>query len=416
MIKLRGKDNGIKFITEQVPDAGNAAIGIWFRTGAVNEQAEYAGVSHLIEHMMFKGTKKRTAARIASDADDMGSVMNAATGKEYTFYYIRTLTSHVMDSAELLTDMVLDSVFDETELEKEKDVVYEEMKMIADTPDEDAMDEITSLVFQGKPQGNSIIGTRETVGHIDRGYIRDYIRDQYTKDNIVVSAAGEFEEERLWDYFEKRLSVFAEEKEQVKLEGTPYVPRFKTKVKDIEQTHICMACPAISLDDERYYAFLLLSCIIGGGMSSRLFQNIREDKGLAYSVFSMLDCFTKEGMFNIYAGIAHDKIPKAIDAIKEELSLIKREGVTSEEFKRAKEQTKSRRVFAQESMNGKMSFMGRNQLLLGKVRSNKEIIDAIDEVTMDHIEEAIDVVCDIDRYSAVAVTAEEPDMKKLIRG
>lgn len=416
MIKLRGKDNGIKFITEQVPDAGNAAIGIWFRTGAVNEQAEYAGVSHLIEHMMFKGTKKRTAARIASDADDMGSVMNAATGKEYTFYYIRTLTSHVMDSAELLTDMVLDSVFDETELEKEKDVVYEEMKMIADTPDEDAMDEITSLVFQGKPQGNSIIGTRETVGHIDRGYIRDYIRDQYTKDNIVVSAAGEFEEERLWDYFEKRLSVFAEEKEQVKLEGTPHVPRFKTKVKDIEQTHICMACPAISLDDERYYAFLLLSCIIGGGMSSRLFQNIREDKGLAYSVFSMLDCFTKEGMFNIYAGIAHDKIPKAIDAIKEELSLIKREGVTSEEFKRAKEQTKSRRVFAQESMNGKMSFMGRNQLLLGKVRSNKEIIDAIDEVTMDHIEEAIDVVCDIDRYSAVAVTAEEPDMKKLIRG
>lgn len=416
MIKLRGKDNGIKFITEQVPDAGNAAIGIWFRTGAVNEQAEYAGVSHLIEHMMFKGTKKRTAARIASDADDMGSVMNAATGKEYTFYYIRTLTSHVMDSAELLTDMVLDSVFDETELEKEKDVVYEEMKMIADTPDEDAMDEITSLVFQGKPQGNSIIGTRETVGHIDRGYIRDYIRDQYTKDNIVVSAAGEFEEERLWDYFEKRLSVFAEEKEQVKLEGTPYVPRFKTKVKDIEQTHICMACPAISLDDERYYAFLLLSCIIGGGMSSRLFQNIREDKGLAYSVFSMLDCFTKEGMFNIYAGIAHDKISKAIDAIKEELSLIKREGVTSEEFKRAKEQTKSRRVFAQESMNGKMSFMGRNQLLLGKVRSNKEIIDAIDEVTMDHIEEAIDVVCDIDRYSAVAVTAEEPDMKKLIRG
>lgn len=416
MIKLRGKDNGIKFITEQVPDAGNAAIGIWFRTGAVNEQAEYAGVSHLIEHMMFKGTKKRTAARIASDADDMGSVMNAATGKEYTFYYIRTLTSHVMDSAELLTDMMLDSVFDETELEKEKDVVYEEMKMIADTPDEDAMDEITSLVFQGKPQGNSIIGTRETVGHIDRGYIRDYIRDQYTKDNIVVSAAGEFEEERLWDYFEKRLSVFAEEKEQVKLEGTPYVPRFKTKVKDIEQTHICMACPAISLDDERYYAFLLLSCIIGGGMSSRLFQNIREDKGLAYSVFSMLDCFTKEGMFNIYAGIAHDKIPKAIDAIKEELSLIKREGVTSEEFKRAKEQTKSRRVFAQESMNGKMSFMGRNQLLLGKVRSNKEIIDAIDEVTMDHIEEAIDVVCDIDRYSAVAVTAEEPDMKKLIRG
>ncbi len=416
MIKLRGKDNGIKFITEQVPDAGNAAIGIWFRTGAVNEQAEYAGVSHLIEHMMFKGTKKRTAAQIASDADDMGSVMNAATGKEYTFYYIRTLTSHVMDSAELLTDMVLDSVFDETELEKEKDVVYEEMKMIADTPDEDAMDEITSLVFQGKPQGNSIIGTRETVGHIDRGYIRDYIRDQYTKDNIVVSAAGEFEEERLWDYFEKRLSVFAEEKEQVKLEGTPYVPRFKTKVKDIEQTHICMACPAISLDDERYYAFLLLSCIIGGGMSSRLFQNIREDKGLAYSVFSMLDCFTKEGMFNIYAGIAHDKIPKAIDAIKEELSLIKREGVTSEEFKRAKEQTKSRRVFAQESMNGKMSFMGRNQLLLGKVRSNKEIIDAIDEVTMDHIEEAIDVVCDIDRYSAVAVTAEEPDMKKLIRG
>ena len=382
----------------------------------MNEQAEYAGVSHLIEHMMFKGTKKRTAARIASDADDMGSVMNAATGKEYTFYYIRTLTSHVMDSAELLTDMVLDSVFDETELEKEKDVVYEEMKMIADTPDEDAMDEITSLVFQGKPQGNSIIGTRETVGHIDRGYIRDYIRDQYTKDNIVVSAAGEFEEERLWDYFEKRLSVFAEEKEQVKLEGTPYVPRFKTKVKDIEQTHICMACPAISLDDERYYAFLLLSCIIGGGMSSRLFQNIREDKGLAYSVFSMLDCFTKEGMFNIYAGIAHDKIPKAIDAIKEELSLIKREGVTSEEFKRAKEQTKSRRVFAQESMNGKMSFMGRNQLLLGKVRSNKEIIDAIDEVTMDHIEEAIDVVCDIDRYSAVAVTAEEPDMKKLIRG
>lgn len=415
MIKRKKLCDGITLVTEQIPYVQSVSIGIWVKVGSIDEKPEYAGISHLIEHMMFKGTEKRTAKEIAEDVDKIGGQMNAFTGKEATCYYIKTIASNTGKAAEILIDMIANSKFDEDELAKEKRVIFEEMKMIQDAPDEDSHENMVELVFNGNPLNKSIIGTPETVGSISSEKIREYISEEYTRDNIVVAAAGNFDENKLTAAFEGKLNGFAEAKKAKREEIKKYVPKFKVKVKKIEQSHICMAVPGVRLDDERYYALSLLSFVVGGSMSSRLFQKIREERGLAYAIYSSVSAYKCGGYFEICAGTAHEKLKEVIYAIKDELKELAENCITEEELETAKEQVKSIYIFGQENINGRMFAMGKNMTILNEIITNEEIIAKYNAVTMEEIKEISKQITDFAEYSAVAVTDREIPLETYVR-
>lgn len=416
MVTIRKLENGITCVMEPLSYVGSCALGIWVRTGSVNEVPENSGISHFIEHMMFKGTKKRTAKQIAEDVDNLGGQINAFTGKEATCYYIRTLTENLGPAMDILFDMFTGSIFDTEEMNRERNVIKEEMKMIQDSPDEDAQDTILELVFKGNALGKSIIGTNESLDGIDRNAILSYLDEEYTRDNVIVSIAGNFDPDEAAAVIEEKTSSMKAEAVRREYENEAYEPSYKVKVKDIEQSHISMAVRTIPYEDEDRYAFSLLSSIMGGSMSSRFFQNIRERKGLAYSVYSVNSSFKRGGYFDIYAGVAHDNVEKAVEAVREELLLLKKNGVTKAELSKAKEQMKSSYIFGQESVSNRMFSQGKNVTLLGKNIGPDEVMKLIDGVTMEDIERAADVITDIDSYSGVAVTNRDINIEKMIRG
>ncbi|MDO4485390.1 MAG: pitrilysin family protein [Bacillota bacterium] len=416
MVKIEKLNCGTTLIMEKTDYVQSAALGIWVKAGACDETDDVSGVSHFIEHMMFKGTEKRTARQIASDVDKIGGMFNAFTGKEATCYYIKTLSSNIYQGAEILLDMLTGSKFDSTEMDKERQVIFEEIKMVKDSPDDDVYDTISELVSSGNPLGRSILGTPESLAGIDRDKMMGYFSDKYARDSIVVAVAGNFDENRIKEMFEDRLGVLREKKVTKHIELLPYRQSFDVKVRDIEQTHICLATPGVSLDDRRYYAFVLMNSIFGGSMSSRLFQNIREEKGLAYSVCSMNSFSSNWGFFSIYAGVAHDKAEDTLAAIKYELDTLQKSGVSDEELSMAKEQMKSSYIFGLENINSRMFSIGKNQLLLGKVYTPEEVLRGFDIVTKDDIMEAAAVIGDYSSYCGASVTGRDFDLEGLVKG
>ncbi|QIB69498.1 insulinase family protein [Aminipila butyrica] len=415
MIETKKLDCGIRIVMEQIPHVQSVALGIWVKAGSVDETTNISGISHFIEHMMFKGTNQRSAKKIAEDVDRIGGQINAFTGREATCYYMKTLSSNAEEAAEILLDMFLNSTFDEEEMNKEKKVIYEEMKMIEDTPDDYAHEMISDLIFKGSIYENSIIGTRDTLKGISRSILKQYVDQEYTRDSIVISIAGNVEMDKMCQFFEGRLKHLKAEKAHKPYRDQAYEPRFQVKVKEIEQTHICMGTRGLPLEDENYYALALLSNIMGGSMSSRLFQNIREQKGLAYSVYSHASSYVKSGYYNIYAGVSHDKIAEAIQGIKEELELLKTQGITEDELHVAKEQLKASYIFGQENVNGRMFSTGKNSILLDRIYTPEEVIGEIDRVTMEDMKKASSLIHNIENYSAVMVTNKEWDLKQLMQ-
>lgn len=415
MIETRKLDCGIRIVMEKLPYVQSVALGIWVKAGAVDETKNVSGISHFIEHMLFKGTEERSAKKIAEDVDRIGGQINAFTGREATCYYMKTLGSNAKQAAEILLDMFLNSKFDKTEMSKEKQVIYEEMKMIEDTPDDYAHEVISDLIFKGCPYEKSIIGTQTSLKGISQAILKQYIADEYTRDSIVVSVAGNFDMDEICSLFDGRLKHLKAEKQVKEFYDEPYKPYFRVKVKDIEQSHICLGTRGLSLDNDNYYALSLLNNIMGGSMSSRLFQNIREQKGLAYSVYSHASSFVHAGYYNIYAGVSHDKVYDAINGIKEELELLKTHCITEDELHVAKEQLKASYIFGQENVNGRMFSMGKNTILLNKVYTPQEIIDEIDAVTMNDIKKASSLIDDINNYSAVIVTNKQCDLKRMVK-
>lgn len=393
----------------------SAALGIWVSTGSAHENDDNSGVSHFIEHMMFKGTEKRSARQIAEDVDRIGGVSNAFTGKEATCYYIKTLSSNIYQGAEILLDMVTGSTFDEEEMNKERQVILEEIKMVKDTPDDDVMDLISELVYGRNALGRTILGTPESLAGIDRAKLTDYYRREYSRDSIIIAVAGNFDPDRIVSLFEEKLDCLEAEKPAFAPEIHPYKQQFQVRVKDIEQTHLCLAIPSVSLADDRYYAFVLMSSIFGGSMSSRLFQNIREERGLAYSVASMNAFASRSGFFNIYAGVAHDKLEEAVKAIKQEIEQLCQDGVTDDELAMAKEQMKSVFIFGQENINSRMFNIGKNKLLLDRVFEADEVLQGYDDVTKEDIREVAAMIGDSSAYSGAAVTGKDFDLEAMVK-
>ena len=415
MIERRQLDCGINVVMEKIPHVRSVSMGIWVKAGATDETAKNSGISHFIEHMMFKGTEKRSAKKIAEDVDEIGAQINAFTGKEATCYYIKTLEENIDRSLDVLTDMFLCSCFDKGEMKKEKSVIYEEIKMIRDTPDDDVHDMICEQIFKDHPLGRSVIGTPSSVRGISRHMIKEYIENEYTRDSIVISVSGSFDSDMICEKIQGIMEPLKKSKKKKTYPRHRYIPYFRVKQKDIQQAHICLGTRSISLTDERYYAFSCLNNIFGGSMSSRLFQKIREEKGLAYSVYSMNSSFSGDGYFNIYAGVATDKIYDTICAIKQEIETISKKGVLEEELKKAKEQLKSTYIFGQENVNGRMISMGRNLTLIGRVYEPKEVLDSIDAVTADDIKKVSKIISDPKRYSAAAITNKRVSLKKMVQ-
>ena len=410
-IEVRKLDCGVRVVMEKIDYVQSASFGVWVRAGAVNESEKNAGVSHFIEHMMFKGTEKRNARQIAEDIDRIGGQINAFTGKEATCYYVKTIGSNLYKGAEVILDMLTNSVFDKVEMGKERKVICEEIKMIEDQPDDLAHDTVTEMLFKGTPLGKSIIGTPTSLKNISRNVLVKYKEEQYARDSIVVSVAGKFDEEEFCSFLADKFDSMAPSKQAPIYERKEYERSFKVMVKDIQQSHICLATKALPLGDSRIYALQVLNNIMGGSMSSRLFQNIREEKGLAYSVYSLTSSFSTEGYYLIYAGVGHDKIKDALAGIREELAILRKDGVTMDELSMSKEQLKSSFIFGQENVASRMFANGKNVTLLDRIYSPEEITAEIDRVSLEDIEEVKSLICDPELYTGVAVTDKRFDWR-----
>ncbi len=406
---------GVRVVMEKIPYVQSVSIGMWVRAGSIDETPKISGISHFIEHMFFKGTEERSAKKIAEDVDKIGGQINAFTGKEATCYYLKTLASNVDQAADILLDMFLNSKFDEEEMEKEKRVVCEEIKMIEDSPEDDAHDIISELVFKGSPFAKSIIGTPKSLEGITSKVIHKYIKDEYTRDHLVVSVCGNFDEDHICELFENKLMNLSASKPSKAYETVANEPSFKVKTKDIEQSHLCLGLKGLALDDDRYYPLALLNNIMGGSMSSRLFQNIREEKGLAYSVYTMSSSFSETGYFNIYAGVSHDKVKDAIVGIKEELNMLKKDGITEEELQIAKEQLKGGYIFSLENVNGRMFSIGKNMLLLNRTYTPEQVMSSIDAVTLDDMRDISTLITDMNQYSGVLIGKKRINLKAVLQ-
>ncbi|MDD2215886.1 MAG: pitrilysin family protein [Eubacteriales bacterium] len=415
MIIQKMLGNGIRIVMEKIPAVQSVSMGIWVKAGSTDENENNAGISHLIEHMLFKGTEKRSAKKIAEDVDRIGGHINAFTGKELTCYYIKTLDTNVEQACEILIDMFMGSTFNPEELVKEKDVILEEIKMIEDSPEDDAHDLVSEIVFKGTPLESSIIGTPNSLKAITRKMIMEYIGKEYTTDSIVISVAGNFDTDNIFAIFNGKLTGLNSSKDKKKKPIPIYTPDYKVKVKDVEQSHLCLGVKGVMQEDDSYFPMVILNNITGGSMSSRLFQNIREEKGLAYSVYSVSQSYVADGIFSIYAGIGHNKIDKTLVAIANELKLLAKEGITREELQTAKEQLKSGYVFSQENVNSRMFSIGKNTLLLSRVLTPKEIIEKIDNVTMEDLYQITQRITDIKQYSGVLITNQEYNLHNSIK-
>ncbi|MFV9509805.1 M16 family metallopeptidase [Tepidibacillus sp. LV47] len=391
MIQQYTLQNGLRVIIEDIPTVRSVAMGIWVGTGSRYETLQNNGISHFIEHMLFKGTEKRSAQEIAEIFDSIGGNVNAFTSKEYTCYYAKVLDEHVEIGLDVLSDMFFHSTFDKKELDREKNVVIEEIKMYEDTPDDQVHDLIAKAAHGEHSLGYAILGTEEILNSITVEMIRDYLDQRYTVENTVITLAGNVPKDIL-AMVEKYFGHFNNHKFHQSEEKASFKPTELIKFKQTEQAHLTFALPGLPVTDPDIYSLILLNNIIGGSMSSRLFQEIREKRGLAYSVFSYHTSYKDTGLFTIYAGTAPNQVNDVVEIIQQLLLEMKQKGITDKELKKGKEQLKGNLMLSLESTNSRMSRLGKNELLLGKHLSLDEMVQKIEQVNHDSIQTVISKV------------------------
>ncbi len=384
MIQKYETANGLRIVLEKIPTVRSVSIGIWIGTGSRFETVEMNGVSHFLEHMFFKGTKQRTAQEIAEAFDGIGGQVNAFTSKEYTCYYAKVLDDHAQIALDVLADMFFNSQFAENEMEKEKNVVAEEIKMYEDAPDDIVHDLLAQASFGSHSLGFPILGTQQTLKTFSGELLRNYMNDHYTAENVVISIAGNVDE----DFIKQVELIFKDvQKSQQKREYiTPtFIPEKLVRKKETEQAHICLGFNGLAIGHEDIYSLVLLNNILGGSMSSRLFQEVREKKGLAYSVFSYHSSYHDNGMLTVYSGTAPHQLDELYETIMMTLQTISKNGITDKELAKGKEQLKGNLMLSLESTNSRMSRNGKNELLLKRHRSLDETIEEINRVSLTNV-------------------------------
>lgn len=398
MFKKFTLKNGVRVVCEKIPYVRSVSTGIWIKTGSRNENAQNNGVSHFIEHMLFKGTKNRSAEEIAKSIDNIGGQINAFTGKECTCYYVKALDEHIDIALDVLSDMLYNSVFASKDIALEKQVIMEEIGMYEDSPEDLVHDILSETVWNGSPIGYPILGTKKSLRRLSRKTIDAYMRERYTPDNMVISIAGNFDEGKLQDMLETYFnSGNVESKTETIPDSAEFRPEISVREKDTEQVHICIGFEGIRNGDDSLYPLLAVNNILGGGMSSRLFQNIREKRGLVYSVYSYPTVYNDAGLFTIYAGMKPENLNEVANLIYDEVRLILSKGITKQELDKSKEQLKGNYILGLESTSSRMSSIGKSELLLGYVKTPDEILNLIESITMEDIEQIIHSVFNLNR-------------------
>lgn len=409
MKQYKTYDNGLKLAVKRLPRVKSVTMGVFVGAGSVDENDKNNGISHYIEHMMFKGTKKRSAFDIADHIDSIGAQINAFTTKEMTCYYTKALAEHAEQTFEIVSDLFFNSVFDDKESEKEKKVIFEEIAMVEDRPDDICIDLLAEAFYGNRTLGRTILGTKETVGALTREDIERYMQRFYIPSNTVISVAGalKFDEaEKLAEkYFASLFKTKGGEIERQKI--TKSRPKQKNKFKDVEQAHICLGFPSEKFNSNISNEIAVISAVLGGGMSSRLFQKIREEKGLAYQVYSYPSAYRKSGVFTVYAAVNPSMVKPAAELIIEEIKQLKEKGITRQEFERGREQLKSALVYGQESSISLMNAYGRYMVITGKMLNLENKIKSINKMTMDDVRRALNKLFDFGNMCASYVGREE---------
>ncbi|MDR1205528.1 MAG: insulinase family protein [Peptococcaceae bacterium] len=380
--------NGVRIVTERMEGVQSVALGIWVGAGSRLENGQNSGVSHFIEHLMFKGTGKRTAKDIAEALDGVGGQMNAFTSKECTCYYTRTLDEHFDLALDVLSDMFFNSAFKQEAIDMERGVVEEEIRMYEDTPDDLIHDLLVQTAWPDHPLGRPILGTLESLGGIRRAEILDYIGRAYVPDRVVVAAAGRLEHEEI----QQKIRLRFESMKQVQGLDTPAAPAATVPVgsnqwKDTEQIQLCLGVNGLKVDDADIYSLHVLNNVLGGGLSSRLVQSIREERGLAYSVYSYHSAFCDTGLFALYAGTSPSKYQEVLDLLLKELESLVEKGITQKELEKAQEQIKGSLILGLESASSRMSRLGKNELALNRMIPPSEVVERVSAVTLEGVRE-----------------------------
>ncbi len=381
--------NGLRIVAERIPHFRSVSVGLWLGVGSQYETSEQGGISHFIEHMLFKGTQKRSARQIAEVMDGIGGQLNAFTAKECTCFYAKVVDEHLPLAMDVLSDLVLNSTFDAAELEKEKGVVLEEINMAEDTP-EDVVSELIMLArYDDQPLARPILGETATVSAFTREGVLDYHHKMYRPDNCVLAVAGNYDWQALVELAEQYLGAWARPEGALPTYlSLPPAPRVLRREKEIEQLHLCVGYPCANQGSDMLYPASVVNSVFGGAMSSRLFQTIREEKGMAYSVYSYPTSYKDTGILIVYAGTSMQNGPEVLSLIRREADSMAREGMTMDEFTKARDQLKGNYILGLESTSSRMNAMGRRLLLLGETQDEQTVIRKIDGITYEQVQSA----------------------------
>lgn len=379
-------DNGLRIVSEEISSVQSATIGIWVGSGARNETTENLGVSHFIEHLLFKGSAKRSAKEIAETVDAVGGQLNAFTAKEYTCYYLKVISKHLPLAMDILSDMLFAPNFNPADIEKEREVILEEINMYEDSPDEIIHDLYMETVWPNHPLGRSILGNIHSMEQATEVSVRNYYHDNYVPANMVLAAAGNVSHEELVDLANKYFGGYSG---LLTAKQTLVLPDFKSDVfvkkRETEQLHICLGTKGLAIDDEQAFTLNVLNTVLGGGLSSRLFQSIREDRGLAYSVYSYISSYQDTGLFTLYAGTRPTNAQEVVELMQSEMINLRDQGISPTELARAKEYIKGNLLLGLENTSSRMTRLGKLELTLKRVMSIEEVIKRVENVTSDDV-------------------------------
>jgi predicted Zn-dependent peptidase len=405
-------DTGLRLITETMPHVRSVTIGVWLMRGSRHESEEHGGIAHFVEHMLFKGTDTRTAEDIAQAIDSIGGQLDAFTAKEYASYYIKVLDEHLPLAVDLLSDIVMRPAFAEDEVAREKKVILEEIKMVEDTPDDLVHELFTQHFWDSHPLGRPILGSKESVEAFTADTLRDYFRRAYVAPNMIVSAAGNLDHANVRDLVTKAFAALPTDADALDQDAPTVRPTVVTRTKELEQSHICLGTNSYQQNHDDRYVSYILNSLLGGSMSSRLFQNIREKRGLAYSVFSGLSAYRDAGNLTIYAGCAADAVEEVIDLCVEELRGLKRVRVPETELSRAKDHLKGSLMLSLENTASRMSHLARQEIYFDRHFGLDETLAGVQRVSVDDLQR---VACDLFANGSLAATVlgpSTPDLQK----
>ena len=398
-IVIKKLDNGIPVLIDNIESINTVSLGIFVNTGSRNEYPEESGVSHYIEHMMFKGTETRTAKEISEIIDNEGGMINAYTSRDLTVYYIQMLSNKIGTGIDVLSDMFMNSTFSEENLEKERNVIIEEIRMYDDIPEEIIHDENVKYAVTGV-QSNSVLGTIESLKGITRERFLKYFNEQYISSNLVISVAGKVDVDEIYNLLNKGLGKFRDSNFRRDIDNSFVINGGENIIKkDTNQVHLCFNTRGNGVKDDMKYPGAIISSVLGGNMSSRLFQKIREERGLAYSVYSYGTAFLEGGLFTIYAGTTKESYKEVLEIIKNEFNDIRENGISQSELQKSKNQFLSMLTFSLESSKGKMSRMANSYLLYDEVIDIDEIIEKIEKITLEDIKKTAEYLFQEEYYS-----------------